>query len=354
MSQPVRQIRWGILSTARIATKVCRAIQRAEGAEVVAVASRDGERARRWAAGQGVGRSYGSYHELLEDSELESVYIALPPSLHAEWTIRAAEAGKHVLCEKPLAADLGEAEEMVAACRANGVQLMDGTMWKHHARTAAMRGHIERGELGRLRRVTSAFTLNWDPLPEGNIRFQRHLAGGVLGDLGWYCIGVSLWAFGDLPARVWATARYFQGVELNLSALLWFEDDRVASFDCAFDTVLRKWFEIAGAEGSLVCDDFTSPHHEDKPRYWVHDADGQSREHVVQDAAQGVRMIERFSTVVRGGRLDDSWPAESLRVQRVCDALGESARRGTPIELPPVSLTRAQSRPGGSGGPDPQ
>ncbi len=333
MSQTDRQVRWGVLSTARIAAKVCRAMHRAAGAEVVAVASRDVARARRWADEHGVGRSYGSYGQLLDDGELDAIYIALPPAMHAEWTIRAAEAGKHVLCEKPLAANLGEAEQMAAACRRHGVQLMDGVMWQHHARTATMRGHIERGELGRLRRVTSAFTFSWDPLPEGDIRLQRELAGGSLGDLGWYCVGASLWAFGDLPTRVWATARYHREVEVNLSGFLWFEGDRVASFDCGFDTLLRKWFEIAGTEGSLVCDDFTAARDEGKPRYWTHDAAGDSTEHVVPDAAQEVRMIERFSAIVRDGAIDDSWPTESLRVQRVCDALGESARRRVPVEL---------------------
>ncbi len=333
MNDDERQIRWGVLSTARIATKVCRAIHRAEGAEVMAVASRDGERARRWAGEHGVGRSHGSYEGLLGDPEVDAVYIALPPSMHAEWTIRAAEAGKHVLCEKPLAANLAEAEEMAEACRSRGVQLMDGVMWKHHARTAAVRGHIERGELGRLRRMTSAFTFCWDPFPENDIRLQRELAGGSLGDLGWYCIGATLWAFGDLPTRVWATARYHRDVDVNLSGVMWFEGDRMASFDCGFDTLLRKWFEIAGTAGSLVCDDFTAPRDPDKPRYWAHDATGASTEQVVPDASQEVRMIERFSGLVRAGEIDDSWPAESLRVQRVCDALADSARRGDPVEL---------------------
>ena len=336
MGQADRQIRWGVLSTARIASKVCRAMHGAAGAVPVAVASRDAERARRWAAEHGVARSHGSYRELLDDPEVDAVYVALPPALHAEWTIRAAAAGKHVLCEKPLAADLGEAEEMAAACRRAGVQLMDGVMWKHHARTAAMRGHLERGELGRLRRVTSAFTFSWDPFPEDDIRLSRALAGGSLGDLGWYCVGASLWAFDDLPTRVWATARYHRDVEVNLSGFLWFDGDRAASFDCGFDTLLRKWFEIAGTRGSLVCDDFTAPHDAAKPRYWAHDAAARSTEHVVPDAAQEVRMIERFSAMVRDGALDESWPAESLRVQRVCDALGEAARRGAPVELAPA------------------
>ena len=107
----------------------------------------------------------------------------------------------------------------------------------------------------------------------------------------------------------------------------------MASFDCGFDTLLRKWFEIAGTRGSLVCDDFTAPRDEERPRYWAHDATGASTEHVVPDSRQEVRMIERFSRIVRDGTIDDGWPEESLRVQRVCDALGESARREAPVEL---------------------
>ena len=337
MSHLDRQIRWGVLSTARIATKVCQAMHDAHGAEPVAVASRDLDRARRWAAEHGVGRALGSYEELLADPEVDAVYIGLPPSMHAEWTIRAARAGKHVLCEKPLAANLAEAEEMAAACRDNGVQLMDGTMWKHHARTAAMRGHIERGELGRPRRVTAAFTFHWDPLPMEDIRLQPELAGGSLGDLGWYCVGASLWAFGDLPERVWATARYVNGVDVNTSGLLWFSDERVASFDCGFDTASRRWFEIAGTEGSLVCDDFVAPNDAERPRYWSHGAGGENSEHVVPDALQETGMIERFSAIARSGELDPAWPAESLRVQLVCDALADSARRGEPVDLQPDS-----------------
>jgi predicted dehydrogenase len=334
MREANRTVRWGVLSTARIATRVCRAMHRAAGAEVMAVASRDADRARRWAVEHGLERSYGSYRQLLEDPDLDAIYIALPPSMHAEWTIRAADAGKHVLCEKPLAGSLADAERMAETCQRRGVQLMDGVMWKHHARAAAMRAHIERGELGRLRRVTSAFTFNWDPIPEDNIRLQRRLAGGSLGDLGWYCVGASLWAFGDMPTRVWATARYYRDVDINLSGVLWFENERVASFDCGFDTLLRKWFEIAGTEGSLVCDDFTGPHDPERPRYWLHDAAGAGSEQVVVDDLQEVRMIECFSRLARSGEVDSRWVDEALRVQRVCDALDESARRGEAVALP--------------------
>ena len=132
MGQTDRQIRWGILSTARVATRVCRAIHRAEGSEVVAVASRDAERARRWASERGIGRSYGSYEQLLGDEELDAIYIALPPSMHAEWTILAAEAGKHVLCEKPFTANAEEAERVAAVARASDRVLVEAFHWRYH------------------------------------------------------------------------------------------------------------------------------------------------------------------------------------------------------------------------------
>ena len=256
MSQTTQpNVGWGILSTANIATKVSRAIHLADNATLVAIASRTAERAKSWAVAHRVNRAYGDYIALLQDPEIDAVYIPLPPSMHAEWTIKAAEHGKHVLCEKPLAADAEEAAAMVAACQKNNVQLMDGVMWVHHERTAAMEKIIKNGALGRLRRVTAAFTFNWDTIPEDNIRAKPELGGGGLGDLGYYCIRAILWAFGALPVRVFADARHANGVDFNLSALLWFEDERIASFDCGFDTVFRKWFEIAGTRGSIVCDD---------------------------------------------------------------------------------------------------
>jgi predicted dehydrogenase len=122
-------------------------------------------------------------------------------------------------------------------------------------------------------------------------------------------------------------------VDLNLSALLWFDGQRVASFDCGFDVGMRKWFEVAGTRGSLVCDDFTLPWLADKARFWVHDAHGHASERVVPSPRQEVLMIEDFAEIVRTRRLDTAWPKRSLDVQRVCDALAESARTGEVVTL---------------------
>lgn len=325
---PKQKVRWGILSTARIADKVSRAIHLAENAELAAIASRTEKRANRWASEHHVDRAYGNYDALLEDAEIDAVYIPLPPSMHAEWTIKAAEHGKHVLCEKPLAANAEEVGAMAAACQSHNVQLMDGVMWMHHERTFAMKQVLDNGTLGRMRRVTAAFTFNWDIVPDENIRLKKEFACGCLGDLGYYCIRAILWAFGDLPVQVFATARYYRDVDFNLSGTLWFRDERMASFDCGFDIGNRRWFEIAGTQASLICDDFVVPWSEESSRFWVHGVQGKAAEHKIEPCIQEVRMIERFSGWVQSGQLNHSLLTDAVNTMRICDTLHKSARLG--------------------------
>lgn len=322
-------VRWGVLSTASIATKVARAINLAQNAELVAVASRTEERAAAWAQKHNVPIAYGTYDALLSDPFLDAIYIPLPPSMHAEWTIRAAEHGKHVLCEKPLSANSDEATLMADACQQNGVQLMDGVMWVHHERTEMMKQQLT--NLGELRRVTAAFTFNWGTIPTDNIRAKPELAGGSLGDLGYYCVRAILWAFEEMPTRVFATARYKVGVDFNLTGILWFEDDRIATLDCGFDTGLRKWFEVAGTKASLVCDDFTVPTSEESSRFWIHGSKNEKYE--TGPCIQEVNMIERFSGIVQSDNLEPEWADVAVNTMRVCDALRESDQRGEIVSL---------------------
>ena len=348
-------VRWGIVGTARIATKVLAAINATSNAEVVAVASRTPERADFWARQHQVPKSYGSYEALVEDPEIDAVYIPLPPSLHAEWTIRSAQAGKHVLCEKPLAMNAAEGRAMVGACRTHNVQLMDATMWVHHPRAADMRQPLLDGSLGELRRVTSAFSFVLEPYLQQNpphmaqdgqsgavdldrllsseLRFQPQLGGGALFDLGWYNVRVALWAFGTLPQRVFATARYRHGVDVNLSAVMWYDNHRMSTFDCGYDMSRRKWFEVTGTSGSLVCDDFLSPWDPQRARFWLHDEFGRAQEQLSATPIQEQCMVENFCQIVRSNQLDDTWPRVSVDNQLVCDALAQSARRGQIIEL---------------------
>lgn len=329
-----RLIRWGILGTARIAARIAPAIQATPGAELAAVASRDARRAAEWAAQHGVPRSFGSYAALLDEADIDAVYIPLPPSLHAESTIRAAERGKHVLCEKPLAATFAAAAEMAAACRQHRRQLMDGVMWLHHPRAAAMQSVLRAGTLGPLRRVTSAFTFVAAQFPPDDHRFQHELGGGSLLDLGWYCVGATLWTTGRLPRRVWALGRYQSGVDRTFSGQMQFDEDLVASFDCGFETTARKWLEVAGTEASLICDDFPRPWNEEKPRFWIHNQAGKSAEQVAPVAQQEHCMVARFCDLARRPQPDETWPQLSLQVQQACAALDQAARTQHPVELP--------------------
>ena len=191
-------IRWGILSTADIGRKkVIPGIRGAARCSVVAIASREPGRAAAVAAELGIPRAYGSYEALLADPEVDAVYIPLPNHLHAEWTMAAARAGKHVLCEKPLAMNADEAADMVAVCAAEGVRLMEAFMYRHHPCWVAARELVTSGRIGRLMRVDSWFSyFNDDP---ANIRNIAEVGGGALFDIGCYTINVSRMLFGAEP-----------------------------------------------------------------------------------------------------------------------------------------------------------
>lgn len=335
LTASVTPVRWGILGTARIAEKLAPAIRHTPAATLIAVASRDPQRGRDFAARHEIPVVCSSYAELLARTEIDAVYIPLPPSLHAEWTIRALQAGKHVLCEKPLAVHPDDASRMAEASRTTKRLLVDGVMWRHHPRAAAMHSFLERGELGPLRRVTSAFTFPADKFPADDLRFRRELGGGALLDLGWYCVGAILWATRRLPASVWGVGKFVNDVDRQFSGMLWFDDDLQASFDCGFETTSRKWLEIAGTRASLVCDDFTRPWNLEKPRFWVHDQQGKVAEHVSSPDIQEHCLVAEFCRRVQQGDVATDWADEAVRVQQVCAALDRSAREGRLISLEP-------------------
>jgi predicted dehydrogenase len=243
-------LRWGIVSTANIGVrKVIPATQKAERCEVVAIASRDGERAARTAAELGIPRAHEGYESLLSDPEVDAVYIPLPNSEHAAWTIAAARAGKHVLCEKPLAMTAAEAEEMVRACANEGVLLMEAFMYRLHPSWEAVRDLVASGRIGRVRAVQSWFSyFNDDP---GNIRNVPELGGGALYDIGCYCINLSRMLFGGEPTGIEASVtRDATGTDVLTSAILAFDDD-VAAFTCSTRAEPDQRVHIYGTEGRI-------------------------------------------------------------------------------------------------------
>jgi predicted dehydrogenase len=244
-------VRWGILSPAKIATqKVVPAIQRAERCEVVALASRDPVRAQEAVQGLGIARAHGSYEALLADPEVDAVYIPLPNHLHAEWSSAAARAGKHVLCEKPLALTVAEAEAMIAAAGEAGVLLMEAFMYRLHPSWVAVRELVASGRIGELRTVQSWFGYFNDD--QENIRNILEVGGGALYDIGCYTVNASRMLFGDEPSRVLASIERdpVGGTDVLTSAILDFPGG-VASFTCSTRTETDQRVHIYGSEGRI-------------------------------------------------------------------------------------------------------
>lgn len=247
----MNELRWGILSTARIArTKVIPGIQKADRCAVVAIASRDAGQARQVAGELGIPRTHGSYEALLADPEVDAVYIPLPNNLHAEWTIAAARAGKHVLCEKPLAMSAAEAERMIDVCTTEGVRLMEAFMYRLHPSWVAVRELVAGGRIGRLTAVQSWFSyFNDDP---ANIRNVRAYGGGALYDIGCYSVNLSRMLFGAEPTGVEAsiTRDPTTGVDVLTSAILEFGDG-VGTFTCSTRVEDDQRVHVYGTRGRI-------------------------------------------------------------------------------------------------------
>ena len=244
-------LRWGVLSTAKIGIeKVIPATVAAARCEVVAIASRDLGRAESAASGLGIARAFGSYEDLLADPDVDAVYNPLPNHLHTEWTIAAARAGKHVLCEKPLATNAAEAERMIQVCEAEGVLLMEAFMYRLHPTWEAVMTSLASGSIGQLRAVQSWFSyFNDDP---NDIRNQLDAAGGALYDIGCYCVNLSRMLFGAEPIRVQGrvTRDPVTGVDTLTSGILDF-DDGIASFTCSTRAEPDQRVHIYGTEGRI-------------------------------------------------------------------------------------------------------
>jgi predicted dehydrogenase len=326
------KVRWGILGVAWINQRLLPAFRAATHAEVRAIASRSPDRARAAAAAAGIPVAHGSYDALLDDPDVDAVYIPLPNSLHGEWVRRAAERGKHILCEKPLTPTAEEARELVDFCRARGVKLMDGFMWPHHPRTALLRQHLDEGAVGQVRRVSAAFTFPLKPLDPGNIRLRSDLAGGSLLDVGCYCVYALRWAFGAEPVRVYATARYAYDVDVEMNGTLWFDDDRVGTFDCGFTLPFRRWLEVTGGQGVARVHDLWLP----GPRavFTIEKEGAERREVAAPDGAdQVVCMIDNFCKAVLEGTPVRPDPEEAVRTLRVLDALARSAQEEREMDV---------------------
>jgi predicted dehydrogenase len=325
------KLRWGILGVAKINDRVLPAFRKAVHADLRAIASRSAERARAAAAAAGIPVAHPSYDALLSDPNIDAVYIPLPNTLHGEWTRRAAELGKHILCEKPLTPTAPEASELIEFCRARGVVLMDGFMWPHHPRTQKISELIDSGAIGAVRRVAGAFSFSMRPLDPSNIRLQRDLGGGSLLDVGCYPVYGIRWAFGAEPLRVYATARYISDVDVEMSGILWFDEDRVGTFDCGFTLPYRGWLEIIGTDGIICVPEMWVPH--SGATFTILKEGVPPQEIVVDGADQIVSMLDDFSRAVLERTPIRPDPEEAVRTLRVLDALARSAQQEREMDV---------------------
>jgi predicted dehydrogenase len=304
-------------------------------AEVTAIASRDGERAANVAAELEIPRAHGSYEALLEDPDVDAVYISLPNSLHAEWTIAAAQAGKHVLCEKPIAARAAEAERMSAACRQAGVILMEAFMWRHHPQHARVRELIDGGTIGEPNFVRSSFTYLINPMVEShrNVRLQAELEGGSLMDVGCYGVNAARWAFQTEP--VVATGQQALDsdayVDIAFVGALRFSGDRLAAIDSSFARPSTNSYTIEGPDGSIRVDRAFRP--DDDPGHIIIQRPGKADQLIeVPPSNQFANEADHFARSVWAGELLP--PAEDGVAQaRVVEALYASAANSVAIAL---------------------
>ena len=244
------RLRWGLMSTARINRLIIPAVRASGRSEVTTVASRSLEKGRAYAAEWNIPRVLGSYEALLDDAAIDVVYISLPNSLHVEWTIRALEAGKHVLCEKPLALQAGDVDRIAEAAAGAGRVATEGFMYRHQPLTHAVESIVKAGRLGTVRGFKGAFTF---PLTrEGDVRLDPALGGGSLWDVGCYPVSYTCLLAGAAPVEVFGWQQTSPaGVDMEFAGMLRFADGSVAQFDCGFIGPFRAEMEVVGRDAVL-------------------------------------------------------------------------------------------------------
>jgi predicted dehydrogenase len=361
-----KTIRWGFLSTAQIGRKNWKAIRNSGNGVIVAVASRDVERSRRFIAEcqastpfETAPRPLGSYEELLAAKDVDAVYIPLPTGLRKDWVIRAAEAGKHVVCEKPCATTAADLRQMVDACERHGVQFLDGVMFMHSTRLERMRGALEAGDgIGAFKRITSSFSFCAPPgFFAANIRAHGLLEPhGCLGDLGWYCIRFALWVMKwQMPRR--ASGRFLAEVRnegspapvpTEFSGELFFEHGVSSGFYCSFLTHNEQWACISGQRGYLRVSDFVAPFHGNELHFEINQAahnvvgcdynmEARWRHFAVPEhsnshaSAQETNLFRNFSSQIHSRKLNLDWPKIALETQQVMEACFKSAQQGSAL-----------------------
>jgi predicted dehydrogenase len=331
-------IKWGVLGNANIARLcVIPAIQKSRNGVVHALATRSPANARAVALENHILHVYDGYDSLLADPEIQVVYIPLPNHLHLAWTLRALKAGKHVLCEKPLACNAGEAEEMAATAREAGLLLMEAFMYRFHPRTRRIKEMVSEGTIGTPCLLRSAFCyhIGEDLLASGECaRLRPEMGGGALLDVGCYSVSLTRWLLGAEPTQLQGQAVFHCGVDVHFVGSLRFPDGILASLEASFISALQQTYSIVGSKGAIEL-----PHNAFIP--WEKDAVFTLRgkdqevgeEHLMPGVDEYQLMVEHFTDAVLGKTPLVFSPEESVRNMRVLDALAEAAQSGNNVIL---------------------
>lgn len=328
-----KKLRWGIIGCASIAEQcVMPAIQQSSTGIIAAVASRDLKKSKAMAKQFKVPRAYGSYDALLQDSDIDAVYIPLPNHLHREWTIRAIEAGKHVLCEKPMAMNTHEAVEMVEASTRAGVQLAEALMYRYHPVLEHVRRLIKAGGIGEIRVLRGAFTLN-NSDDKDNIRYRSGWGGGSLYDVGGYPLSAARFFTGLEPEAVMVNAFFSEehdGVDMMASGLVEFTGGLSLTFDCGLWAEERRSIEIVGTRGR-----FEIPHvfsGKEQSGYYLYSG-RQLRQYREKETNAYVHQVESFARSVFGEIPQRFLPVDAVNNARLLEACLRSAKERRRIIL---------------------
>jgi predicted dehydrogenase len=320
-------VRWGIISTARINGKFIAGARQSSALEILAVASRERGSAERYAADNDIERAYGGYDALLADPDIDAVYISLPNSMHVEWTLKALEAGKHVLCEKPMGRRGADVQHAFDVADREGRLLMEAFMYRHNPQTRRVVELVSDGAVGRVRLIRSAFSFAAaDP---ANVRLSKALEGGALMDVGSYCVNGSRLIAGE-PERVGAEQVIGgDGVDIVFEATMRFADDVLAHFDAGLALDTRDALEIVGDEGTMFLDD---PWHCLEPVIQLY-RDGERELIEVEVVNSYLLEAENMSAAIRGEAALLLGRADALGQARAIEALYESADTGQTVTL---------------------
>ena len=328
------KINWGILGCANIARKaVIPGILGAENSDLYAVASRSEDKSKEFAEEFGAQKYYDNYEQLLADENVEAVYIPLPNGLHKEWTIKAAEAGKHILCEKPLSGkNKKEAEEMFAAAKKNNVKLMEAFMYRFQPFVIKLKEMIDQGLIGKIKEINSNFAFDISDRT-GDIRLSSDLDGGALNDIGCYTVNISRYLMDGMPTKV---ANFFQkenekGVDLSGSGTLYFEDGSFASLYYSLNSYNEQDLEVFGTKGIIRIPGFFSWLEDN---YFLVEKDGEVEKLPVETGPQYQLEVEAFAeAVINNQEVPLKVEEETYANLEVMDAMRKSAAEEIIVEL---------------------